>query len=466
MNDQQRPYAGRELTRRERRQADRAAAKRAEQRAKAMPPPEQHDRTDPVTGRPVYTGVEHELRRPGAAPLPDHSIQQLSGSEARRPGTSVERATPRAPARLPAPPAPHATPFGLPATPPAGGTGEPAPQPHPPQRPDASQAQTPHPGPAASIWGAAAPLHGSDRDQFEAVEDAQSARPDRRGRAGGRLLPSRRRRAPKPTPSLAEQAARAEARAARTARWRGYAPPQTAPWWFVAGLLAVLAAVAVACLSALELLTIPATWWNQWYLLGGVAAVTASGTLALRRGWNRSPNKIRVPGVVFVVLASAALIVGVLSDPVVIDGRVYSSTSMEARSVRLAEEMSADLERMAVLDELLVADLATARSQVSLYEPAVAELVKMSDKWANRTDVPDPAFAGVVDGLKTTAYWQAEAMTSKAALIEEADDRTETDLETQRATFTNNWIAVSQQLNEVGIALGIPTNDQTGGPHE
>ena len=205
------------------------------------------------------------------------------------------------------------------------------------------------------------------------------------------------------------------------------------------------------------------------------APIAAAGVLVLGLGaylafigWAHSGVKTRAAAATVATLAGLSFLVGATADPIVLDGKVLVETSSKAQSVRLADSVYDDLTLVAGHDDLLVASMADARANVSDYAPAVKDLYEMSAEYSriNVGDLPNPAFAAVVESMKTTTYWAAKAMETKTGLIEQEDARAEADLETQRASFADNWVATATELKNVAAALDIPYTTDLEGPHE
>lgn len=468
-----RPFSGPELSKRQKKQADKRAAARAAARAVGMPPPELVDRVDPVTGKPVYLPEGLDPRRAGGAPLPDTVARLELGQQplALPTPTSDAAPSPMNPLATPGAAEPvtgrYRTPFGIgdgpePAALPAATSPASPISPGAPAARAASTAWTPVPQTPALAHG-----QGPVEDQAE-LGDLRPRKPRRTERATKRQRPEafarpsatnsgrRWRRGAAPAPSLAEQAQAQERRDELAARLSAPATGRLAVAALMGGCLSAVIAVALA----LALTTTAAQ--TSWGPLAACGVAIVAGTSIALRGWGGTPGRLRTVVAGLSLLAVSALVVGALTNPVVVDQRVLPNSSTQARSVRLSDEIAADLRRMAQLDLLLTADATTARARVRDYDPAGRELTSMSAKWAKYTEFPDPAFAPVIDSMATAANWQAEAMASRLLLIEEDDSKTQELLATQRASFTESWLAAGAGLREVSVALGFPLTIEEG----
>jgi hypothetical protein len=368
-----RPYSGRELSRKQKREIRKRVQRRADSMARAMPPPEKSHRVDPLTGRPLY----------GDSTTTQHQVPAFPTGPVSAPEWATHTPTP---AQMPAAPS---------------------------------------------------------------TRQSRSAK--------------RKQNAPAPLPSLDRAFAQAQAPSVID-RLLAPAGPQTAQLTYIGGVtLAVLGLMLGVSLG----LPVLGRDWDFAFAGVGTLALLFGGYWAYT-GWVHTPAKARFITSVIGGLLAAAFCVGVASEPVVIDGKVLLSTSKEAKSVRLADDVYTDLRRAAELDDLLAAPIADARANVSRYKPAVKELTTMSTKYAglSKGDLPDPSFGPVIESMKTSAYWASKAMETKAALIEQENARGEADLETQRATFTDNWFTTAKTLKQVTDALGVPMSTEMEGPHE
>lgn len=387
--------------------------------AKAMPPPAQVDQVDPITGQPLYT----------PAPTP-----------AAPPTTPI---TPAAPA---APPTGTSGPFAVP--------GAPTSTPAVPQPTGGAQAPgVPIPA-AATASNPFAPQPAQAAPSESSVTHAQPGT----GRRGCKTRTPRVSRPASPATS---------AGGSPTSTWgrlTAPVPPQRSRWHLLLG--AVLASAGFCTTTAFIVPVV--TPERDWVIASGAAVALLVGVVLLRSGWHRGSNRVRVGAAALTALTMAGFVSGAVADPIVLDGKVLVETSTRAKSVRLADSIYDDLNHIAGYDDMLVAPIEDARAHVSEYEPATKDLLRISQRYAGMKegDLPDPAFANVVAQMKTTAFWAAEAMETKSGLIEQEDDRAQQDLATQRASFTDNWLAAAASLKEVASGLDIPYTTDMEGPHE
>lgn len=415
-----RPFAGRKMSRRERRASERRARERADRLARSMPPPEKTERTDPISGRPMYSG------EPAPAPF---------------------TAPPRTAATPPHPssssPAPG-RPFVRPATAPSPAAGTAAASTNP--------GSAAHPAPQ---WARPAPVTTPkpSRTRTRRTKSPRAAKPA--SATSARPLP------PLPVPGAGSQTATTPSVLQRLLE------PVEAPaarWVLGAGATTATVSVLAAIGAGLPVLGHTA----DWLYLGAGAAGAAAGAYLVWIGFGATSLRLRAACATLSVLVVTAFVAGLVADPVLIDGRVLVATSKEARSTKLADGVYQDLRRMARLDDLLIAPIEDARANVSLYEPATNELAEMSVEYKRipASDLPDPSFAVVISQMKVAAYWGSKAMATKTQLIEQDDAKASSDLETQRATFTNNWMTAAASLKQVAAALDIPYTTDLEGPHE
>lgn len=196
--------------------------------------------------------------------------------------------------------------------------------------------------------------------------------------------------------------------------------------------------------------------------------LSLAGAYLVARGFIGATNILKFVTLGVTLTASLGLVVGALANPVVVDDQVLLENSKEAKSARFAEEIYEDLRTLAEYDDLLAASLADARANVSLYPAAEKEIIELNSKYAEYTveDLPDPAFAPVVDNMKNASFWAAQAISSKEKLIEAEDARAQSDLQTQRASFVELWVQAGSGLETISTDLGIPFTQLERGPRE
>lgn len=286
--------------------------------------------------------------------------------------------------------------------------------------------------------------------------------------SAGKTRPSRRRGKPAPVssaglPSLSAIAAR-ESRPSLGRRISAQWPGQVGRGAFYLGTPAAAVAAMAGAGAGLPVLT--GTW--DWYWVGGGAVTAAVCALVASRGWASAGPKLRIAVPATVTVLAVAFAVGLASGPVVVDGKVYVSTSSTARSAKLADQIRTDLYTLVAFDDLLAASQADARAAIGRYVPATVELDQMNARYAAMAagDLPDPSFAGPIEKLKTAAYWGGKAMTVKRELIDQDDAKKSADLDSWRATYASEVLSGGEQLTAVTTELGIPFTLRKEGPHE
>lgn len=207
-------------------------------------------------------------------------------------------------------------------------------------------------------------------------------------------------------------------------------------------------------------------WSLETLVTGTVVAVAGFYLVAV--SWENSPPKIRISGTGIGLLLVAAVLAGVAGDPVVVDGKVLLSTSSRAQAAKLSDEIYKDLVRMQNLDQMLVADMATARADVAEYKPAIAEALALNKKYEEKStdSLPDPLFEPIIKATQAAANWEAEALSAKLELINAESNGAAATLERNRVTFYEQWAAAGKQLGSLAAALDIPASRSLEGPHE
>lgn len=201
--------------------------------------------------------------------------------------------------------------------------------------------------------------------------------------------------------------------------------------------------------------------------LAGAAAFGA-GALWASRGWAAAGRKTRMTAAVLTLAIGSSFTVGTLTNPVVVDGTVYLSTSTQARSYRLIQDIRTDLLFLAQADAYLTFNAAQAGAHFGEYAPLTDAMLTMSETYARLAEqperLPDPRFAGVVNQVTAAAFWGAKAMTSKTEVIEADNARSQADLAGHRASYAESVLAAGDTLRAVAAELNLPITQM--GPTE
>ena len=197
--------------------------------------------------------------------------------------------------------------------------------------------------------------------------------------------------------------------------------------------------------------------WSWWGLVGvaGLALTVAAGRSLAHRRSGRATGTVAVAAAVFAVLVGAFS--WGLTHSVEVDGRLYLETSATAQSYRMAEQLVADRVYFGQVDELLGLDPATARTRFRELEPAQRTMQAIADRWnlVGASQLPDGAFAPVVENARAAAYFGALAVERKIALLGVQDDKVASELESYRTTFVQNAAQIGPGLASVSEQLGI-----------
>lgn len=192
--------------------------------------------------------------------------------------------------------------------------------------------------------------------------------------------------------------------------------------------------------------------------VAGVAGVGA-GALWVSKGWAGAGSKLRLSAAGIALVVGVCFSVGTLSSPVLLDGKVYLSTSKEARSYALIQQMRTDLLMLADADRYLTYDAAEAGAHYEEYAVVTAQLEALSSQYSLLDDasrVPDEAFLPVVEQTKSAAWWAYQAVTAKTATLTESDSGLEADLTADRASYAEAVVSAGSQLKDLAATLGLP----------
>jgi hypothetical protein len=198
--------------------------------------------------------------------------------------------------------------------------------------------------------------------------------------------------------------------------------------------------------------------------LAGTAGVGAGG-LWVAKAWPGAGRRLRAVTAVLAGLLCVTFTVGTLSDPVVVDGRVYLSTSPQARSMTLMQQIRLDLLALADADRYLTYDAAQAGAHHTEYPVLRDRLLEMSARYAAMAEDPSswpaPGFGPVLESTTSAAYWAAQAVDSKMAVLDAGSARAAQELDARRGAYAQAVILAGQQLRALAAELDLPLT-QTG----
>lgn len=201
--------------------------------------------------------------------------------------------------------------------------------------------------------------------------------------------------------------------------------------------------------------------------LAGIATLGVGGLWAAK-GWTGAARRARAITAALALVLGASFAVGTLTNPVVVHGQVYLSTSTEARSFRLLQEIRADLLDLASADEYLTFNAAQAGAHYDEYATVLSNLEGLSDQYARLADdpgaLPDPRFTTLVNQTTSAAYWASRSVASKVEVIKASNAKSQADLATHRAAYAESVILAGEQLRLLAADLNLPLTQM--GPTE
>jgi endonuclease/exonuclease/phosphatase (EEP) superfamily protein YafD len=201
------------------------------------------------------------------------------------------------------------------------------------------------------------------------------------------------------------------------------------------------------------------------WLIGGAAAV-ALGAWLLKSTRSRVNLPARIATTAIMLLVGLSLVVGTL-DSVVIRGQVAPDTSTAARAYRLSNSLTTDMYTLAAADHLITANQSTARADYQSYATAQADLSGISKHWLIVATGPQPtaAFSTIETTLGNAAYWEADAVTKKAQDVVTPDSTVESEIASDRTTYTNQLLAAGTALQQLAQLYGykLVTNQAQNG---
>ena len=170
-------------------------------------------------------------------------------------------------------------------------------------------------------------------------------------------------------------------------------------------------------------------------------------------------NKITVEGVILVLVLSFTI--GAFNS-VVVNGRVYLSTSEVAKVHGVTTDMWDDLRILASAESLLLSVGAESRAFYPEMEERSKELGKISVKWAKisqQGSLPAPGLVEAASQLATSADWGSRALIRKAQNIVEPDPKAEADVAEWIGLYQQSGSAAGETVSRVSQIYGIKLGD-------
>lgn len=235
--------------------------------------------------------------------------------------------------------------------------------------------------------------------------------------------------------------------------------------WGLVGVLAGVFALALttcaAWFAALPLLGNPLS--IEW-LIFAVALTGALGWWASNL-WRGFSDKARVAMVSLMGLSSLFLVVGVVANPVVVDGVVYVKGSQVYNEVTYANGLADDLLTLGGMDVFLTDTTAQAWNRSADIEKAQIEAAEISNKYGKI--VQDRAIPAGPLGPPTTstmaaAYEMSKSLELRLALLDTGSDEEIDQLVESRNTFVQSWKQAGQELGSAAKELNIPLSVEEG----
>ena len=250
----------------------------------------------------------------------------------------------------------------------------------------------------------------------------------------------------------------------RVPAWRTVVAPRTGQVAVAALAAGAAGAVVAFCLGFGVGAPVLGHSFRWAPLAEGTAGLLIAGAVA-SRGWAHTRTRIRTAMVLVMTLVMIAFAWGAVSNTLVVHGKVFLSTSPQARDYQLLQRIRADLDRLQSLDVYLTYSDADAGAHYNDYQPAQDELTAMTNRYASYTGsaLPDQHFAQVVADVKSAAYWASKAMAAKINYLNQSDAASSDQVTTFRTNFAQSWQAAGHDLQFLPSDLGLPFNT---GVHE
>ena len=205
--------------------------------------------------------------------------------------------------------------------------------------------------------------------------------------------------------------------------------------------------------------------WEPTWLAVGVVLFSLLVRISYVRAQllRTGPKKVKrqtllISLIVFLLTSSFA--VGVLTDPVVVNGHIVANTSATAKSVRYVEKMRDDLYTMRSLDsKLAVSDAQTwaKSSELTSGSTKAQDIATYYKTMLDTTDLPDGALVEPTKHTITTAYTLAHGYDLKTQILRAStnDPKLQEQLASTRSTFAAELTTSGASLTEATDALGF-----------
>ena len=260
---------------------------------------------------------------------------------------------------------------------------------------------------------------GESRRRRAALSRAQARREDRRSALSGSELP--------------------------TARPASFLP--------LAGF--AVAAGAVACATVLYGFPVLDRGWRPGPVLIGVALLLVLGYAALPR-LVASPSHWTASAAALSLLLPVVLAAG-LASQVVVAGKAYLRTSVEAQSFDIASRMQADLLALEASQPLLTLAPDQAMGLEDRYLAATLRAGEIAERWnpAAWPQVPLPGLAEAMRLTNAAAQSQGRALEGYAANLEVPDPARSVEVQDGARRAREQYLLAAQALGQTLAPLGL-----------
>ncbi len=233
---------------------------------------------------------------------------------------------------------------------------------------------------------------------------------------------------------------------------------------FVFGIFALSLVTCAAWFAGLPLLGHSLA--VEWLIFAGV--LTAALVWWINSVWHNIGFPARVSVGVVIAVSVLFLGVGIVANPVVVDGVVYVKGSQTYKEVAYASGLAEDLLTLGSMDRFLSDSTAEAWNQSKDIEKAQIESAEISAKYGKTVqarEIPAGALGPPTTSTMAAAYEMSKALEFRLSLLELGTDKEITELQDRRTSFVNTWKQAGQELGSAAEELNIPLNVD-GGPRE
>lgn len=187
------------------------------------------------------------------------------------------------------------------------------------------------------------------------------------------------------------------------------------------------------------------------------ASLVVLGAGESYRHLRRADVKVRLTGVLLVLVVASSFVMGVRGQ-VTVDDKPQWRYSRTAQANELALAIRSDLYVLQENQSLFSYPPEQARSMLAYYESAAAQAELIAARWNPATapaELPLPGFLTVLERVNSAADQQRQALAGFAEYVRQPDPRLAERVQAAATAAEQNYLLAAQELARIVTPLGL-----------